>query len=84
MNWFWRVRIYNRAGDYWHGEIVTSRDLREIDIIQDFYKTLTGCKMLLEGMRETADGDIAPINASFLGLWNINGSFSPANGPKHD
>lgn len=27
--------------------------LHEIDVIQDFYFMLTGCKMMLEGMSET-------------------------------
>lgn len=53
MKWYWKARIYNSNGSYAHVEITTNRDLREIDAIQDFYKELTGEKMLLEGMSET-------------------------------
>ena len=69
MKWYWRVRIYDKGGNYWHGEIQTSRDLHEIDIIKDFYESLTGCKMLLEGMEEKSDEHIARIKDSFEGLW---------------
>lgn len=69
MNWFWKVRIYDRDGHYWHGQIETGRDLAEIDAIQDFYKSLTGCKMLIEGMRDSRDPDVCSIGESFTGLW---------------
>lgn len=69
MNWYWQVRIYDKSGHYWHGEIKTGRDLKEIDTIQDFYKTLTGCKMLLEGMSGQPSKEIAHIQTAFEGLW---------------
>lgn len=69
MSWFWHVRIYNKQGDYRHGQIETGRDLREIDTVQDFYRAMTGCKMLLEGMSEIKFDRVAMINESFDGLW---------------
>lgn len=69
MKWWWHVRIYNKAGNYWHGQLCTGRDLKEIDAIQDFYFDLTGCKMLIEGMRNIEFEDITPIQDSFAGLW---------------
>lgn len=52
MKWFWKVRIYSPNGQYAFAEIETNRDLKEIDAIQDAYKQLTNCKMLLEGISE--------------------------------
>lgn len=69
MNWYWRVRIYNKQGQYWHGQIITDRNLREIDSYQDFYAMLTGCKMLLEGMSEQEDPNVGGIQDAFHGLW---------------
>jgi len=69
VNWFWKVRIYNTAGNYWHGQIKTGRDLKEIDAIEDAYKLLTGCKMLLEGMSESEFAGVSQIQESFAGLW---------------
>lgn len=69
MHWWWHVRIYNKAGNYWHGQICTDRNLREIDAIQEFYHTLTGCKMLLEGMSEREFEGVSLIQESFEGLW---------------
>lgn len=69
MMWFWRVRIYNDDGDYWHAQVATGRNLSEIDGMQEFYNTLTGCKMLLEGMSEREHDDLAPLQESFKGLW---------------
>jgi len=69
MNWYWRVRIYNKAGQYWHGQIITGRNLKEIDGIQDFYGVLTGCRMLLEGMSEQEDPNLGNIQDAFMGLW---------------
>lgn len=54
MNWFWKVRIYSPNGQYAFAEIKTNRILSEIDAIQNAYQQLTGCKMLLEGMAESA------------------------------
>lgn len=53
MKWYWKVRIYSTDGQYAFAEIVTDRILQQIDSIQDAYRQLTGCKMLLEGMSET-------------------------------
>jgi hypothetical protein len=69
VSWWWHVRIYNKEGHYWHGQICTGRDLKEIDGIQDFYFTLTGCKMLLEGMSEREFEGVSLIQESFEGLW---------------
>ncbi len=74
MMWHWKVRIHNATGRYWHGQIQTGRDLREIDGIQDFYFALTGCKMLLEGMSEAPFDGTDPIGKSFRGLWSTNGT----------
>lgn len=75
LNWFWHVRIYNKSGGYWHGQIVTGRNLQEIDGIQDFYRTLTGCKMLLEGMSEREFEGVSFIQESFEGLWKQPSAF---------
>jgi hypothetical protein len=70
MKWYWKVRIYDARGHYWPAEIATNRTLQEIDDFQDFYKMLTGCKMLLEGMsEEPSDAAIATIQEAFEGLW---------------
>jgi len=69
MNWYWKVRIYNKAGGYWHGQIATAQNLQEIDSIKDFYEVLTGCKMLLEGMSEREDACTGSIQDAFEGLW---------------
>jgi hypothetical protein len=68
MKWFWKVRIYRPDGHYYMVEVETVRDLLQIDIMQDFYKTMTGCKMLLEGMSETTFG-LDSIRFGFEGLW---------------
>lgn len=81
MSWHWRVRIYNKAGYYWHAQIVTGCNLREIDGLQEFYHTLTGCKMLLEGMSETGYADLAHIQESFEGLWNTPNAFTEGAAP---
>ena len=52
MKWYWRARIYNSIDHYATIWIATNRVLHEIDTIQDFYRALTGCKMLLEAMSE--------------------------------
>lgn len=77
MNWYWHVRIYNKAGGYWHGQVKTGRNLQEIDAIQDFYATLTGCKMLLEGMSEARCRNLADISDAFSGLWSEAAALSP-------
>jgi hypothetical protein len=68
MNWYWKVRIYQRDGHYYFGEIKTNRTLIEIDTIQDFYREMTECKMLLEGMSKTSFG-ILPISEAFQMCW---------------
>jgi len=52
--------------------MVTSKELCEIDIIQDFYQTLTGCKMLLEGMSEIPFG-LANVGDNFLDFLTSGG-----------
>lgn len=69
MNWYWHVRIFNKEGKYWHGQIITDRNLREIEGYQDFYAMLTGCKMLIEGMSEQPNDNIGTIHEAFHGLW---------------
>jgi nitric oxide reductase large subunit len=70
MKWYWKVRIYdNMSGNYAIGQLVTGRDTREIDHIMDFYRALTGGKMLLEGMSENKFEDIRSIEAAFTSLW---------------
>ena len=68
MKWYWRVRLYNLAGMYWHCQVETGRDLQEIDTVKDFYEALTGCKMLLEGMSE-GPTELESIKTAFKGLW---------------
>jgi len=73
MNWYWTVRIYRPDGNYSHVVVKTGRDLREIDTIEDFYRHLTGCKMLLEGMSEIPPSHLSSPSEtflSFLSLWN--------------
>lgn len=68
MYWYWKVRIYNKAGSYCWANVKTCRDLNDIGIIQDFYFSLTGCKMLLEGMSET-EFDCATLEEAFNSCW---------------
>ena len=53
MKWFWKVRIYTPNGQYAYTEIITDRDLQQINAIQNAYEQLTSCKMLLEEMSTT-------------------------------
>jgi len=69
MHWHWKVRIYNSAGAYGIGQIAVARDLAAIDCIQDFYKALTGHKLLLEGMSEQEFAGVKPIREVFEILW---------------
>ena len=68
MKWYWKARIYSTDGLYAFVSIETDRDLKQIDIIQNFYKSLTKCKMIIEGMSETPYS----INSSsgFLIVWD--------------
>lgn len=61
MFWYWKARIYFGRSESMCTtiEIKTNRDLHEIDTIQNFYKALTGEKMLLEGMSESPNSDLA-------------------------
>lgn len=68
MKWHWKVRLYRDNGDYYFANVETDRDLREIDTIQDFYKAMTGCTMLLEGMSETPFTCPSLLDA-FSGCW---------------
>ena len=76
MNWYWKVRIYNTNGQYGMVEICTTRNLREIDAIQDAYSQLTGSKMLLEGMSERPYG----LDNNFHSIWKENSTRS-SNAP---
>ena len=68
MKWHWKVRLYRDNGDYYHANVVTDRDLEQINTIQDFYLAMTGCKMLLEGMSETPF--VCPsLPDAFSGCW---------------
>jgi len=63
MKWYWKVRLCNPRGDYAHCEIVTDRNLIEIDVIQDFYRQLTGRRMILGGFQEQSYGLPTPEGA---------------------
>lgn len=69
MHWYWKVRIYNTAGDYAIVQIATPSSLRHIDIIEDFYKELTGCKMLFEGMSQQPYDNMLPLKEGFDIIW---------------
>lgn len=69
MNWYWRVRIYNTESNYFYCQIMTDRVLSQIEAIQDFYATMTGCKILLEGMSERPFEGIITIQETFKNLW---------------
>lgn len=69
MKWYWKVRIYNRTGQYAQACVETEREIFAIDRIQDFYKDLTGCKMLLEGMSESWPTGVGRIGDMFNILW---------------
>jgi hypothetical protein len=68
MNWYWRVRIYNAKGNYGGTEIMTAQNLTEIATIKEFYETLTGCKMLIEGMSQK-ESTISRLENVFRTLW---------------
>lgn len=68
MKWHWKVRLYRDDGNYYFANVETARELVEIDVIQDFYKAMTGCKMLLEGMSETPF-ECASIADAFSACW---------------
>lgn len=69
MNWYWTVRIYRPDGHYAHGWVKTDRVLDDITTIQDFYQSLTNCKMLLEGMSEHQPSNVPDIGDAYLSLW---------------
>ena len=70
MKWYWKVRLCKPSGHYWHAQVETEQELREIEIIQDFYLVLTGGKMLLEGMSDKPYTLASPQEA-FEGLWGL-------------
>lgn len=69
MFYYWKVRLYGPHGHYWHCQIKTQRDLNEINIIADFYHSLTTCKLLLEGMSEHSYENIHDAHTAFKGLF---------------
>jgi hypothetical protein len=69
MYWYWKVRIY-RGDNYAIGWVRTNRDLHEIDVIQDLYKSMTHHKMLLEGMGEQPFIGVIDLHAAFVTLWD--------------
>lgn len=69
MNWHWKVRIHNASGHYGMAQFSTGRELRCVDEAQDFYFTLTGCKMLLEGMSEHPFENVPDLCEVFNILW---------------
>lgn len=73
MNWYWTVRIYRLDGHYAHGWVKTDRTLDAINTIQDFYQSLTSCKMLLEGMSEQQPSSIPNIADAYWSLWKEYG-----------
>jgi len=68
MKLYWKVRLYNSTGEYRHAMIETDRDLNGINCAQDFYKDLTGCKMLPEGVSETPY-DLPSLSETFAAMW---------------
>lgn len=76
MNYYWKVRLYRSDGNYWICQIKTGRNLQEINVIQDFYLSLTGAKMLLEGMAEEPYNCGTP-NQAFNGMLRDKGLFDP-------
>jgi hypothetical protein len=71
MKWYWKVRIYNTSGQYAHACVETERDLAHIDLIQDTYKVMTNCKMLLEGMSEEWFEGVGHLQNAFFILWDV-------------
>lgn len=71
MHWYWKVRLYNLDGNYAHAVVRTERNTQHIDTIQAFYITMTGCKMLLEGMTDNKDLyiGVTDIHDAFKTLW---------------
>lgn len=69
MKWHWKVRIYHTSGHYGIGQFATERDLRAIDTIQDFYQTLTGMHMVLEGMSEHPYEGVKELQHVFDLIW---------------
>ncbi len=63
MKWYWRVRMQSAKGTYCIVQIETAQNLDHISVIQDFYHSLTGCKMILEGMSETPYDLLTPNEA---------------------
>lgn len=72
MKWYWTVRIYRSDGQYANAVVETDRVLNDIDVVQEFYLKLTGCKMLLEGMNTAPPANqILTLNEAFQHLWEI-------------
>jgi hypothetical protein len=69
MKWYWKVRLYRPNGGYWYAQVITGENLEEINIIQDFYNDLTGCRMLLEGMSKNSHEDIPSLEKAFYALY---------------
>lgn len=56
MFWYWKIRIYNSQEHYVTTWVATARKLGDIDLIQDSYLIMTGCKMSIEGMSDQRPG----------------------------
>lgn len=68
MKFWWKIRIYNEAGQYGICQIETIEGTNEIDAYQDFYFRLTGCKLLLEGMSQVPFQCLS-LGEAFKMLW---------------
>lgn len=73
MKYWWKIRIYNGLGQYAISQIETEEGTSEIDAYMDFYKALTGCRIMLEGMSQTKY-ECLDIHAAFNVMWRTNGS----------
>ena len=68
--WYWKVRMYRDDGCYYCASVETGRDLSEISVILRTYEDMTGCRMLLEGMKETPYDDGTPsLRYAFSSCW---------------
>jgi hypothetical protein len=71
VKWFWKVRLSHPNGQYWYAQVETERVLSDIGVIQDFYEQLTGCKMILEGMKERPFEEYDPLAHAFASLYGV-------------
>lgn len=68
MKWYWKVRLYSPTGNYNTACAKTQPTLCEIAVVQSVYETLTGCKMVIEGMSEEPY-DAPTLKDAFAATW---------------